>query len=209
VCGLLHRSVSTRGLVVLASGNGSNFEAIVKASNEGLLNAEIAQLIVDRDCHAIERARKLSVPCRKLNESWRSDLETLLDEISPSLIVLAGFLRILPKRIVKKWRWKILNIHPSLLPAFPGMHAIRKAYEHGVKVTGVTIHFVDEGVDTGPIILQKAIEVDPAWSLSELEERIHKLEHYWYSRTIEVILNGGWHIEGRRVFIEKDTRQLV
>jgi len=209
VCGLLHRSVSTRGLVVLASGNGSNFEAIVKASNEGLLNAEIAQLIVDRDCHAIERARKLSVPCRKLNENWRSDLETLLDEISPSLVILAGFLRILPKRIVEKWRWKILNIHPSLLPAFPGMHAIRKAYEHGVKVTGITIHFVDEGVDTGPIILQKAIEVDPAWSLNELEERIHKLEHYWYPRAIEVILNGGWRIEGRRVFIEKDTRQLV
>jgi len=189
----------------MASGNGSNFEAIVKASREGILKANVRNLIVDRSCYAEERARRLGIPCIKLGRKWAEELEQVLDELRPSLVVLAGFMRIIPERIVRKWRWKIINIHPSLLPAFPGMHAIEKAYKHGVKVTGITVHFVDEGVDTGPIILQKAIEVDPRWTLDDLERKIHEIEHAWYPRIIQTILNGRWYVEGRRVVIEEYT----
>jgi len=191
--------------VIMASGNGSNFEAIVKASREGILKANVRNLIVDRDCYAEERARRLGIPCIKLGRKWAEELEQVLDELRPLLVVLAGFMRIIPGRIVRKWRWKMVNIHPSLLPAFPGMHAIEKAYEHGVKVTGITVHFVDEGVDTGPIILQKAIEVDPRWTLDDLERKIHEIEHTWYPRIIQTILNGRWYVEGRRVVIEEHT----
>ena len=190
--------------MVLASGNGSNFEAIVKASQDGILRAEIQELLVDRECFAIERAKRLGIRWEKLEKPWQKSLNKKLEELEPDLIVLAGFMRILPAEIVKRWRWKIVNIHPSLLPAFPGTHAIEKAYEYGVKVTGITIHFVDEGVDTGPIIFQKALEIRKDWSLEKLEEEIHKIEHRYYSVVIQKVLEGKWKAEGRRVILEED-----
>lgn len=203
MCGMLQRGVLPR-LVVLASGNGSNFEAIVKASQDGILRAEIQELLVDRECFAIERAKRLGIRWEKLEKPWQKSLNKKLEELEPDLIVLAGFMRILPAEIVKRWRWKIVNIHPSLLPAFPGTHAIEKAYEYGVKVTGITIHFVDEGVDTGPIIFQKALEIRKDWSLEKLEEEIHKIEHRYYSVVIQKVLEGKWKAEGRRVILEED-----
>ncbi|HBF10165.1 phosphoribosylglycinamide formyltransferase [Thermotoga neapolitana] len=203
MCGVLQRGVLPR-LVVLASGNGSNFEAIVKASRDGVLKAEVQELLVDRECFAIERAKKLKVRWKKLEKPWQKSLSERLEELKPDLIVLAGFMRILPPEIVRRWQWKIVNIHPSLLPAFPGMHAIEKAYEYGVKVTGITIHFVDEGVDTGPIIFQKALEIKKDWSLEKLEEEIHRIEHRYYPIVIQKVLEGKWRTEGRRVILEED-----
>ncbi|WP_126992902.1 phosphoribosylglycinamide formyltransferase [Thermosipho globiformans] len=173
-------------IVVLASGNGSNFETIVKAQREGKLRAEILMLIVNKECFAIERAKKLGVPYKKLSKDWKGELFALLEELSPDLVVLAGFMKILPPDIVNKW--KIVNIHPSLLPAFKGKEAIKQAYEYGVKVTGITIHYVDEGVDTGPIIFQHAINID-GMPLEKVEEEIHKIEHKYYPIIIDKILN--------------------
>ncbi|KAF2960228.1 phosphoribosylglycinamide formyltransferase [Thermotoga sp. 38H-to] len=203
MCSVLQRGVPSR-IVVLASGNGSNFEAIVNAVRSGELSAKIEMLLVDRDCYAIERAKRLKVPWEKLEKSWAESLKKRLEELNPDLVVLAGFMRILPAEIVERWKWKIVNIHPSLLPAFPGTHAIEKAYEYGVKVTGITIHFVDEGVDTGPIIFQKAIEIKKDWTLERLEEEIHKIEHQYYPLVIQKVLEGRWNIEGRRVILEED-----
>lgn len=203
MCSVLQRGIPPR-IVVLASGNGSNFEAIVNAARSGELKAEIEMLLVDRDCYAIERAKRLQIPWERLEKPWVESLKKRLEELNPDLVVLAGFMRILPAEIVERWKWKIINIHPSLLPAFPGTHAIEKAYEYGVKVTGITIHFVDEGVDTGPIIFQKAIEIKKDWSLERLEEEIHKIEHRYYPIVIQKVLEGKWRVEGRRVILEED-----
>ncbi|MEJ5256894.1 MAG: phosphoribosylglycinamide formyltransferase [Fervidobacterium sp.] len=186
-------------IVVLASGNGSNFQTIAEKSISGELGAQIECLIVDRECFALERALKLGIESHILKKPWYEDFERVTDEIAPDLIVLAGFMRIIPENMVKKYFPRIVNIHPSLLPAFPGKDGINQAFEYGVKITGITIHFVDSGVDTGPIIFQKAIEVDEKWTLNELEERIHKLEHEHYWRIIRKILYEPYKIEGRKV----------
>ncbi|MGQ9856647.1 MAG: phosphoribosylglycinamide formyltransferase [Fervidobacterium sp.] len=186
-------------IVVLASGNGSNFQTIAEKSISGELGAQIECLIVDRECYALERASKLGIKSHILKKPWHEDFERLIDEIKPDLIVLAGFMRIIPENIVKKYFPKIVNIHPSLLPAFPGREGIRQAFDYGVKVTGITIHFVDSGIDTGPIIFQKAIEVDEKWTLGELEERIHAMEHEYYWQIVKKLLYETYKIEGRKV----------
>lgn len=176
-------------IVILASGNGSNFEAIINAINNGILNAKVLMLITNKQCFAEERARKLNIPFKRLSKEWKKELFELLEQLNPDLIVLAGFMRILPPEIVNRWKMKIVNIHPSLLPAFKGKDAIKQAYEYGVKVTGITIHYVDEGVDTGPIVFQHAINID-GLSLEEVEKNIHKIEHKYYPVVINQILNG-------------------
>lgn len=186
-------------IVVCASGSGSNFEALALASKDGRLNAKIEALIVDRPCFAVNRAENLQIPHILLQKPWTVDFERIIDEISPDLIVLAGFMRIIPENIVKKYFPKIINIHPSLLPSFPGKDGIRQAYEYGVKVTGITIHFVDTGVDTGPIIFQKAIEIQDKWTLEKLESEIHKLEHEYYWQVINKLLCTPFKIENRKV----------
>ncbi len=186
------------GIVVLASGNGSNFQRIVEASRQGILRAYVKMLIVDKDCYAVERAKRLGIPFKKLEKPWRENLKKLLGEIKPDFVVLAGFMRILPPDIVKEWANKIVNIHPSLLPSFPGKDAIKQTYEYGVKVTGITIHIVDEGVDTGPIVFQRAIEIDQSWDLETLESKIHEIEHENYPKVIDRLLHEKWRIEGRK-----------
>ncbi|ABS61509.1 MULTISPECIES: phosphoribosylglycinamide formyltransferase [Fervidobacterium] len=191
-------------IVVCASGSGSNFEALVKASLENKLKAKIELLIADKECYAIERAKRLDIPFVKLNKPWYVHFEEVLDNVKPDLIVLSGFMRIIPEDIVKKYFPKIVNIHPSLLPSFPGKEGIKQAYEYGVKVTGITIHFVDSGVDTGPIIFQKAIEVKDEWSFEQFEEEIHKLEHEYYWQVIEKLLYSDYRIENRKVLFNKN-----
>lgn len=186
-------------IVVCASGSGSNFEALALASKDGRLKAQIEALIVDKPCYAIERAKKFQIPHILLQKPWTVEFEKVIDEISPDLIVLAGFMRIIPENIVSKYFPKIVNIHPSLLPSFPGKDGIKQAYEYGVKVTGITIHFVDSGVDTGPIIFQKAIEIQDNWSLEELESAIHKLEHEYYWQVINKLLHTPFEIKNRTV----------
>ena len=183
-------------LVILASGNGSNFEAIVRKFREWELDVDISALITDnREAYAIKRARKLEVPVVIVDfkgfdtrSEFNKALFLEIKRFSPSLIVLAGYMRILPAFIVKEFERRIVNIHPSLLPAFRGLNAIERAYKSGVKYTGITIHYVDEGVDTGEIIEQRCIRIREGESLNGLERRIHRLEHYYYPRVIKRLL---------------------
>ncbi len=186
-------------IVVLASGNGSNFQVLAEKSLSGELIADVRALIVDRACGAIDRAKRLGVEVIILSKPWYEDFEKVIGNLNPDLIVLAGFMRIITEHIVAKYFPKIVNIHPSLLPAFPGKDAIKQAYDYGVKVTGITIHFVDAGVDTGPIIFQKAIEIEESWDLETLESKIHELEHENYWRVINNLLQKACKIEGRKV----------
>lgn len=186
-------------IVVLASGNGSNFQVLAEKSISGELRANLKALIVDRPCGAVERAKKLGIEVEMLSKPWHEDLERVLDTLKPDLIVLAGFMKIIPERIVNKYFPRIVNIHPSLLPAFPGKDAIKQAFDYGVKVTGITIHFVDAGVDTGPIIFQKAIEIEEGWDLETLESKIHELEHESYWKVVSNLLYKAYKIEGRKV----------
>ncbi|AFG36014.1 phosphoribosylglycinamide formyltransferase [Fervidobacterium pennivorans subsp. shakshaketiis] len=186
-------------IVVLASGNGSNFQVLAEKSLSGELIANVRALIVDRACGAIERAKKLGIEVIILSKPWYEDFEKVINDLKPDLVVLAGFMRIIPEHIVAKYFPRIVNIHPSLLPAFPGKDAIKQAYDYGVKVTGITIHFVDAGVDTGPIIFQKAIEIEESWDLETLESKIHELEHENYWRVINNLLQKPHKIEGRKV----------
>jgi len=191
-------SNSTPCIVVAASGNGSNFQAIADAIRDEKLHAKIACLIVDKPCYAIERAHMLGIESILLERPWYKHFEEIIDRIEPALIVLAGFMRIIPSHIVERFFPKIINIHPALLPAFPGKDAIEQSFEYGVKIVGITIHFVDSGVDTGPIILQKAIEVKDNWNLETLENHIHELEHRYYWQVIDMLLTRPFSIENRK-----------
>ena len=183
-------------LIVLASGNGSNFEAIVRHIRDENLPMKVTYLLTDNPkAYALERAERLGIPSKILDyksfdnrDEYNRALLKALKSLDFDLIVLAGYMRILPPFIVREFCRKIINIHPSLLPAFPGLHAIEKAYKYGVKVTGVTVHYVDEGVDTGPIILQECVKIEDDDTLETLEERIHKVEHEIYIKAIKKVL---------------------
>lgn len=189
-----------KSIVILASGNGSNFEAIVKKIRKNNWPIVVKALITDNPkAFAIERAKRLKVPTIILDykafsskQEYNKILLEKLEDLNPDLVVLAGYMRILPPFIVERFRFRIVNIHPALLPAFPGLNAIERAYKAGCKVTGITIHYVDEGVDTGPIIEQAALRIREGESLEELEKRIHKLEHRYYPEVIKrLLLEGG------------------
>lgn len=194
-------------LVVLASGRGSNLQAIMDAIDAGKLPAEIACVIADRpEAKALERARARGIPAAMLDyraiadrDLYHSLLADKLDELRPDLIVLAGYMRLMPADIVRRYRWKIVNIHPSLLPAFPGMRPHQQAIEYGVKVSGCTVHFVDEGVDTGPIIKQAVVPVRDDDTPETLAARILVEEHRIYPEAIRLVLEGKLRVEGRRV----------
>ncbi len=192
-------------IAVFCSGNGSNFEALVKSNRKGIFPGRIVLMVTDnQNAYAIVRAERLGVPYLFVDPkaySSKQDYEKVLvrelKRFSVDWILLAGFMRILSPYFVNRFRKRILNIHPSLLPAFKGAHAIRDAFEYGVKVTGVTVHFVDEGVDSGPIVLQKAIEIKEHETLEQLEKRIHKVEHRIYSQAVNLVLTRKWKITGR------------
>jgi len=197
-------------IAVLASGRGTNFEAIAKAVKKGeITQGKIKLLITDKeDAFVRERAKRFKIrdifvdPKKfKSREDFDRFIVRLLKKEKIELVVLAGYMRILSSYFVKQFKNKILNIHPALLPAFKGKDAIKRAYSYGVKVTGVTIHFVDEKVDHGPIIIQKALEIKKGESLEELEERIHRLEHKLYPYVIRLFVEGRLKIRGRGVEI--------
>ena len=193
-------------IAVFCSGNGSNFEALVKNNRKGKFPGSIELMVTDNaDAFAVLRAQRLQIPVLFVdpkNYNNREDYEKVLvrelRRFSIDWILLAGFMRILSPYFVKKFRNRILNIHPSLLPAFKGAHAIKDAFEYGVKVTGVTVHFVDEGIDSGPIILQGAVSIENNDTLSTLEAKIHKLEHKIYSQAVNIVLTKKWKISRRR-----------
>ena len=197
-------------IAILASGKGTNFEAIVRAVKKGdIRNVQVKLLVTDREeAFVRKRARRLKIKevfIDPSNFSFREDFEKALVRVlvreKVELVVLAGFMRILSSYFIKKFKNRILNIHPSLLPAFKGVNAIERAYKYGVKITGVTVHFVDEKVDHGPIILQGAVKVKPGESLEEVEKKIHKLEHKLYPQAIKLLVEKRLKIKGRCVEI--------
>jgi phosphoribosylglycinamide formyltransferase-1 len=197
-------------IAVLVSGRGSNLQAIIDNIEKGLLSSELAVVISDQtDAHALERARNHNIPAvlasAKGYENKRQEYDALLvkelRERNVDLVCLAGFMRIITPVLIRAFPNRVLNIHPSLLPAFPGLHVQKKALDHGVKFSGCTVHFVDEGMDTGPIIIQAVVPILDSDTEDSLSERILKQEHKIYSRAIQLFAEGRLKIEGRRVFV--------
>lgn len=183
-------------IAVLASGNGSNFEVIAQAVKDKEIPAELVLLFSDHhDAYVLERGMKFGVPCESFElkefsdkKSYETALLALLKKYDVELVVLAGYMRIIGKDLLAEFPNRIVNIHPALLPNFPGLHGIKDAYEAGVKETGVTIHYVDSGVDTGPIIAQGKVQVSENDSLSDLETKIHQVEHQLYPQVLADIV---------------------
>jgi len=196
-------------LGILLSGRGSNFEAIADNVAAGKIPAEIAVVISNRpEARGLEVARErgLNAVCIPSKGMEREAYDRLLiEELKKhrvDLICLAGFMRLLSAMFVREFPFRILNIHPSLLPAFPGLDAQHQALEHGVKISGCTVHFVDENLDAGPIIVQAAVPVLNDDTVETLSARILKEEHRIYTEAINIVLSGKFRIEGRRVILE-------
>lgn len=180
-------------IAIFASGNGSNFENLVNKIHEGVIkDTTCAILIVDKEhAYAIERAKRLGIPYRYVDPkayggkaSYETEIMKILKELHVDLIVLAGYMRFIGEVLLRNYPRGIINLHPAYLPAFPGAHSIQDAYEAKAEFTGVTVHYVDEGVDTGEIIRQEKIIIDPSWSLDTLEEHVHALEYKLFPEVV-------------------------
>ena len=192
-------------IAVFCSGQGTNLQAILDATRRGRLRARVALVIADRaGAYALTRAARAGVDARYLaprrypaREAYERELIRLCESRGVRLICLAGFMRILSPVFVRRYRRRILNVHPALLPAFPGASAVRGALRWGVKVTGVTVHLVDEQVDHGPIVLQEAVTIRPDDTEASLLARLHRVEHRLYPRAIRLVLEGRVTVRGR------------
>lgn len=197
-------------IAVLVSGRGSNLQAIIDAIESGKINGVIEVVISNKkDAYALERAKRHNIEgvfidssSYKNKDDYDRAIIKILDDKNIELVCLAGFMRILTPYFVNKYKRRIINIHPSLLPAFPGLEVQKKALDYGVKFTGATVHFVDEGVDSGPIILQSVVPVLDADTPEILSERILKEEHKIYPEAIKTFAEGRLVVTGRRVFIK-------
>ena len=197
-------------LAIFASGSGSNFQAIVDEVTAGNIPATVDLLVCDRpSAHVVQRAEAMDVPTLVLRpkdfpsrESYEKNILEQLTSRHIDLIVLAGYMRLLTNVLVESYAERIVNIHPALLPAFPGLDGIGDALAYGVKVTGVTVHFVDMGMDTGPIIAQEAVPVLPDDDRESLANRVHQVEHALYPEVIRWIAEGRVKLEGRHVEIK-------
>ena len=190
--------MATLELGVLVSGNGSNLQAILDAVQSKQLDARIRLVVSNREqAYALERARAAGVPAVVCShrgmgsrEAYDEKLVSVLREAGVEYVVLAGFMRILSPLFVRAFRGRVLNIHPALLPSFPGVNALGQALAHGVKVTGVTVHWVDDGVDTGPIIAQRAVPILPSDDEAALAKRVHSVEHELYVEVLRDLSEG-------------------
>jgi len=197
-----------KNIAVFASGNGTNLQVIIDNIRKGVLAARLALVVSDkRDCLALKRAKKAGLKVfyadpKKFasKQAYEEEIVRHLKEEKVDLIVLAGFMRILSPFFIAKYRNRIINIHPALLPAFKGGAAIKDAFNYGSKVTGVTVHFVDEKIDHGPIILQESVAILDNESVKQLEKKIHELEHKILTRAIRKCLAGLLIIRGRKVY---------
>ena len=204
-------------LGVLASGRGSNFQSIIDSIASGFLSAKIAVLITDKpDAYAIERANKHNIESLIIRPRDFSDKNAYYSHIAEELkkrdvglVILAGFMRVVGRALVDKFRYKIVNIHPALLPSFPGLHGHKDAIDYGVKISGCTVHFVDEGVDTGPIIIQAAVPAYHDDTEDTLSERILKQEHRIFPYAIKLFAEGKISVDGRKVTITVDKEDSV
>lgn len=187
-------------IAVFASGKGSNFLAIAKEIKKGRLKCSLSFLICDNpEAAAVNKAKKMGI--KVILESNETKIAAHIKKEKVNLIILAGFMRILSKGFIRKHKNRIINIHPSLLPSFKGRQGIKDAFDYGVRVTGVTVHFVDEFIDHGPIILQETISLNASDTICSLEEKIHKIEHRAYPRAIKLFLEGRLSLKGRKVLI--------
>ncbi len=198
-------------LGVLLSGRGSNLQALVDAAGRGDLGGEIAVVVSNVEgAPGLERARRAGIPAvfrdhrGKPRESYDAEIVEILRAHHVELVCLAGFMRLLSPVFVRAFPGCILNIHPALLPAFAGKDAQRQAFEHGVKVTGATVHLVDEGLDSGPILAQEAVLVLSGDTPESLAARILEAEHRLYPRAVRLLLEGRCRVEGRRVIVEEE-----
>lgn len=197
---------------VLISGRGSNLQALIDAQQAGRLGGEIAIVISNIATAAgLGRAAAAGIPSAICDHRGR-DREThaleLLDRLSAAgvdLVCLAGYMRLLSPTFIRRFAGRIVNVHPSLLPAFPGLDAQRQAWEHGVKVSGATVHLVDEGLDSGPIVLQEAVSVRDSDTPEKLAERILEAEHRIYPRAVALLLSGRYQVTGRRVVAQESA----
>jgi phosphoribosylglycinamide formyltransferase-1 len=204
-----------RNVGVLISGRGSNLQAIIDATRDGRLEATIALVISNRsDADGLRRAQDAGIATlvrdHRAYPSRDAFEQVLVDDLAASdvsLVCLAGFMRLLGATFVQAFSRRILNIHPALLPAFPGLHAQRQAFEHGAKLSGATVHFVDTNLDAGPIIMQAAVPVLDTDTEDTLAARILEQEHRLYPEAIQRILDGHWTIEGRRVVFGERSNQ--
>ena len=193
-------------LGVLLSGRGSNFQAIAARVAAGEIPAEIVVVIANRpDAPGLDAARRLglnavSLPSKGLDrESYDRQLIATLQEHNVEWVILAGYMRILSAEFIRAFPQRILNIHPSLLPSFPGLDAQHQAFDYGVKISGCTVHFVDEHLDHGPIVMQAQVPVDPSDTAETLSAKILTQEHRIYSESLRRLLTEPWQIDGRRV----------
>jgi phosphoribosylglycinamide formyltransferase 1 len=201
--------VTKKRIGVLLSGRGSNFEALADSVAAGRIpNAEIAIVISNREnAPGIEKAQARQIPAQVIpsrgleREAYDKLVIAALEEKKVDLVCLAGYMRLLSPAFVAAYRGRILNIHPSLLPAFPGLESQRQAIEHGAKFSGCTVHFVDENLDAGPIILQAAVPIRDDDTPETLSERVLKEEHRIYTEAVRIVLEGRYRMEGRRVLM--------
>ncbi|MBU1523730.1 MAG: phosphoribosylglycinamide formyltransferase [Candidatus Omnitrophica bacterium] len=196
-------------IAVLASGRGTNFEAIARAIKKRYVKANLKLLITDKETADVRvRAKKFGIrdifidPKQfKSRLGFDKEIVKILRKEKVNLVVLAGFMRVFTPYFVKSFKNKILNIHPTILPAFKGIEGVGRAFKYGCRVTGVTVHFVDEKVDHGPIILQAAVRITEGMSLEELESKVHKLEHKLYPQAVKLFVENKLKVEGRHVKI--------
>jgi len=194
---------------VLVSGRGSNLQALVDAARRGELGGELAVVVSNvEEALGLERARKAGIPAvfrdhrGKKREAFDAEIVDILQAHHVDLVCLAGFMRLLSPAFVRAFPGRIVNIHPALLPAFPGLDAQRQAWEHGAKVSGATVHLVDEGLDSGPIVAQEAVPVLSGDTPEKLSVRILEAEHRLYPKAVRLLLEGRCRVEGRRVIVE-------
>ncbi|NWL89315.1 phosphoribosylglycinamide formyltransferase [Paenibacillus sp. 79R4] len=196
-------------IAIFASGQGSNFQTFVDATQSGRLEAEIVLLVSDKaKAPVVERAQRAGIDSYVFDpkayakrEDYELEIAAELERRQVDLVVLAGYMRLLTSVLVDRYTGRMINIHPSLLPAFPGKDAIEQAWEYGVKTTGITVHLVDGGMDTGAVIAQKAVEIRNEDSLESLEEKIHAAEKELYPQVVSWFAKGMIRVEGRKVSV--------
>ena len=194
-------------IAVLASGRGSNLQAIIDNIGKGYLKARIAVVISDvGDAYALERAKKHGIEAVFIDpkkfaskELYEEEVLSILKKHDAELVLLAGYMRVIGKTLLTAYKNRMLNIHPALLPAFTGLHAQKQAFNHGVKVAGCTVHFVDDALDGGPIILQRCVEVKEDDTAETLADRILEQEHKIYPEAVKLFVENRLRIEGRKV----------
>lgn len=199
-----------KNIVILISGSGTNMESLITKSRGQDLDVQFTVICDNPSAKGISRARKLGVEIMiadSLSQSPYMNSEDeriildLLSDINPDFILLAGFMRIISAGIIEHYQNRIINIHPSLLPSFKGRDAQRQAFDYGVKVSGCTVHFIDSGVDTGPVIMQECVDISGLRTHEEVRERILRSEHTLYFKALKLLLSGNYTVKGRKVIM--------